>query len=119
MRINKRKIGTREEETAAAYLQKQGLLLVEKNFRCKFGEVDLIMRDGATYVFVEVKYRATEKEGHPSEAVDYRKQKTICKVSDFFRMKNNIWEDNPCRYDVVSILGGSLQWYKNAFEYIG
>ena len=63
--MNKRETGSRYEEAAAAFLQKQGLTLLEKNFRSRFGEIDLILKDGAYLVFTEVKYRADGSLGYP------------------------------------------------------
>ncbi len=86
--INKSKTGSRYEEQAAAFLEKQGLLVIEKNFRCKSGEIDLIARDGKYLVFVEVKYRSSSKEsGYAAAAVDWRKQKRISQAAQFFLLR--------------------------------
>ncbi|MCR5031525.1 MAG: YraN family protein [Lachnospiraceae bacterium] len=116
---NKRTIGTEYEEKAATYLKQQGLSILEKNFRNRFGEIDLIGKDGNYLVFIEVKYRFDEKKGLPMEAVSFRKQKTICKVSDYYRMLHQIPEETGIRFDVVSIENNAISWYKNAFDYIG
>lgn len=72
--MNKRKIGSRYEEAAAAFLQKQGFRILGKNFRCRQGEIDLVCREGKELVFTEVKYRSDASCGSPFEAVDFRKQ---------------------------------------------
>lgn len=73
--MNKRETGSRYEDAAAAFLQSKGLRLLEKNFRCRKGEIDLILMDGACLVFTEVKYRSGPGCGSPLEAIDGRKQK--------------------------------------------
>ena len=78
---NRRQIGTKEEALAAAFLEKQGYQILERNFRCRLGEIDLIARDGSTLVFVEVKYRKNADFGTPAEAVNRKKQLTICETA--------------------------------------
>ncbi|MCR4843246.1 MAG: YraN family protein [Eubacterium sp.] len=117
--INKRALGTAKEQMAADYLRGEGFTIVEMNFRCRFGEVDIISKDGDTLVFVEVKYRSRPSAGFPSEAVNLKKQKTISKVADFYRVRYGVDGATPCRFDVVSILGEEIRHIKNAFEYIG
>ena len=68
---NRRQIGTEEEALAAEFLEGRGYRIVERNFRCRLGEIDLIARDGSVLVFIEVKYRKTGAYGDPAEAVDY------------------------------------------------
>ena len=117
-KIPTRKIGSCHEEEAAAFLKKQGLFIVTKNFRCKSGEIDLIVRDGKYLVFVEVKYRSNKESGYASAAVDYRKQKRISQAAQFFLLRYGYGEP-PCRFDVVAIDGEQIQWIKNAFDYCG
>ena len=81
--INKRKTGSRYEEQAAAFLEKQGLLVIEKNFRCKSGEIDLIARDGRYLVFVEVKYRSSGSNGYAAAAVDGEQIQWIKNAFDY------------------------------------
>ena len=114
--INKRKTGSRYEEQAAAFLEKQGLLVIEKNFRCKSGEIDLIARDGRYLVFVEVKYRSSGGNGVAAAAVDIHKQKRISHAASFFLIRYG-YQEPPCRFDVVAIDGQQIQWIRNAFDY--
>ncbi|MBU5480080.1 YraN family protein [Blautia sp. MSJ-19] len=114
--MNKRRIGSRYEEMAAAFLEKQGLFIVARNFRCKSGEIDLIARDGKYLVFVEVKYRRGKGQGNASAAVDWHKQKRISQTAGFFLLRYGYGEP-PCRFDVVAIDGKEVQWIKNAFDY--
>ena len=81
--MNKRKIGSRYEEAAAAFLQKQGFRILGKNFRCRQGEIDLVCREGKELVFTEVKYRSDASCGSPFEAVDFRKQEKIRRTALF------------------------------------
>lgn len=118
--MNKRTTGKDKEELAANYLRDKGYFVIETNFRVRQGEIDIIARDGATIVFVEVKYRSSERSGNPLEAVDIRKQKQISKASLFYMNLKKISLDNtPIRYDVIGILGNEITHIKNAFDYIG
>ncbi len=114
---NRRKIGTAYEEKAAAYLRAQGYRILEQNFRCKFGEIDLIGEESGLLVFLEVKYRKSSQFGNPAEAVTPAKQRTICRVADFYRMSRRIGENQGCRFDIVAILGDQVQVYRDAFPY--
>lgn len=116
--MNTRKTGTEYEQLAAEYLQNQGVAILENNYRNRRGEIDLIGRDGEYTVFFEVKYRRDNSKGYPVEAVNYGKQKIICRVADYYRMIHRMGEFTPVRYDVVAICGAEITWYKNAFEHI-
>lgn len=115
--INKRKLGAAYEIKAAAYLEKMGYTIVEKNYRCRIGEIDIVVRDNPYLVFVEVKYRTDSKMGYPIEAVDSKKQCKISKVADYYRMCHGLPEDTACRFDVVVVMEETISHYKNAFEY--
>lgn len=120
--VNKREIGTRYEEMACDYLHKNGVHMLEKNFRCRQGEIDIIGQDKETLVFFEVKYRATMKNGAAEEAVTPEKQRKICRTADYYRYCHNYGEDRPIRYDVIAINGKgtemTLVWYQNAFSHV-
>ena len=77
MKRNLRTVGSRYEQEAAAFLTKKGLDIVELNYRCRMGEIDIVARDGETVVFCEVKYRYDHAAGDPAAAVDFRKQQKI------------------------------------------
>ncbi len=115
--MNKRSLGKEKEELAAKFLMRQGMKIIEKNFSCKMGEVDLIGLDGEYLVFVEVKYRSKEICGYPQESVSKYKRRKICFVSNYYKMLKRYTENVPVRYDVVSILGNKIRWDKNAFYY--
>lgn len=115
--MNKREVGASYEKIAEDFLGRNGVVISERNFRSRFGEIDLIGRDGNYLVFFEVKYRKTELCGTPGQAVTYNKQRNICRVADFYRMKKRIGDFEPMRFDVISIHNNKITWYKNAFDY--
>lgn len=127
--INKRLTGSAYEKLAGEYLEKSGLEILEYNFRCRVGEIDIIAKEKTiesgketlTIVFVEVKYRKNSKNGHPAEAVSYYKQKKISSVANYYRAyrQNKIYNNVNYRFDVIAILGDEITWYKNAYAYIG
>ena len=118
-RINKRKIGTAYEKLAGEYLKQQGYEIMEYNFRCRLGEIDIIARDGQYLVFLEVKYRSGKGTGNPLEAVNKAKQRTISKVALYYCVTHGYGEMTPCRFDVAAILGDKIKVVKNAFDYQG
>ena len=116
--MNKREIGTRFESRAAAYLESKGFRILNRNFRCRTGEIDLIAEDGEYLVFIEVKYRTGDSFGQGLEHVGRRKQEVIGRVAQYFLTANRI-SDRLCRFDVVSIDGaGTILHFENAFELI-
>lgn len=116
--MNKRKAGADYERQAAEYLAENGMRILDMNFRCREGEIDLIGRHQGYLVFVEVKYRSTSEKGCALEAVDYRKQRRICRVADYYRYTHGLGDDVSIRYDVVGIQGAQVQWIQNAFSHI-
>ena len=120
--MNKRELGDVRETLACRYLEEQGARIIKRNYRCRLGEIDIIAKDGAYLCFIEVKYRSDDKFGEPEAAVNYKKQKRICKVSKFYLYSNYKSTDIPIRYDVVAISQSdhmlTFKWIKNAFDYI-
>lgn len=116
--MNRREAGTRKEKLAAEYLAAQGMGIAERNFRSRQGEIDIIGYHKGYLVFVEVKYRSSEASGSASEAVDFRKQRRICKAADYYRYLHRLGDDCPVRYDVVAIQGTQIRWIQNAFPHI-
>ena len=100
--INRRKQGTAGEDLAVQYLQKNGLKILERNYRFERGEIDIVAEDGEELVFVEVKARRSNAFGAPEDAVTEEKQKQIYNVADGYLFEHNI-DDRPCRFDVVAI----------------
>lgn len=115
--VNRRQLGMEYEQKVASVLEKHGYQILERNYRCKSGEIDLIALDMDCLVFVEVKYRNNDEIGRPEEAVDRKKQSVICRVADDYRMKHPQYETYQIRFDVAAVLGIKLKVYKNAFEY--
>lgn len=113
--MNKRNIGKEKEELAAKFLARQGVKILEKNFSCRMGEIDLIGLDGECIVFVEVKYRTNTDYGYPQEAVSKYKRRKIVLVSGYYRMQNGLGDGTNFRFDIVSILGDKIRWDKNVF----
>ena len=116
--MNTRGIGTKKEDAAARYIKERGGTVRERNFRSRMGEIDIIAKDEGAVCFIEVKYRKSDRKGHPAEAVNAGKQNTICRTADYYRMKHGLPEDIPYRFDVISIIGDEITWYKNAFQYV-
>lgn len=116
--MNRRAVGESYEQMAARYLQSQGARIVECNFHSRRGEIDLIMRESGYLVFVEVKYRRSEKAGDPAEAVTLQKQRRICQTAQYYLYTRRIPQNTPVRYDVVAICGDEITWHRNAFEHI-
>lgn len=114
---NNRETGSRYEERAREFLESQGFTILEKNFRTRLGEIDLIGKEEEYLVFIEVKHRKNTSYGLPEEAVNFKKQRTICRVSDVYRMKHRLGEV-PMRFDVVADLNGKMELFRNAFSYI-
>lgn len=112
--MNKREIGTEGEKRAVKYLTEQGLVIIDTNYTCKLGEVDIIAKDNDTVVFIEVKYRKDIKMGRPYESVNHYKKMKIIKSAMWFAQKKGIYE-KPMRFDIIEIVDQELHWIKNAF----
>ena len=114
-----REFGKEKEEQACTYLLQRGLTVEEKNYQCKTGEIDLIMRDKEYWVFTEVRYRNRKDYGGGLASVDKWKQKKLIKTATFFLQKHKLYDKVPCRFDVVAISGTGtdtkFEWIKDAF----
>lgn len=117
--MNKREIGSGMEHLVSEKMQRMGMVILEMNYACRQGEVDIIARDGEYYVFTEVKYRKDEAFGTPLEAVDRRKQRKICRAAVYYLYSRHLpVETVPIRFDVAGVTGENMNYIKNAFEYI-
>ncbi len=117
MRKNLRSVGTQYEDAATEYLQSKGYEILARNFHARKGEIDIVARDGDTIVFVEVKYRKSDREyGGPLAAVGKSKQQRIHYAALHYIARNRIDEFSPFRFDVIAITPTCIQHYKNAFE---
>lgn len=118
--VNNKALGERGEEIAVAFLRGQRFAIVERNFRCKAGEVDIIARDGKTLVFVEVKTRRNEAYGPPQLALTPFKQRQISKAALTWLAKKRLMEASA-RFDVVAIVlreheVPAIEHIRNAFD---
>ncbi len=109
------KPGAQAELIAAQFLQRHGLKLVESNYRCRHGEIDLILRDGTTLVFAEVRLRSRSDYGGAAASIDGRKQYRLVLTAQHYLA--SLPSTPPCRFDAVLLDGaGNVEWLKNAFE---
>ncbi|MEZ5582433.1 MAG: YraN family protein [Candidatus Competibacteraceae bacterium] len=110
--------GGAAESLACQYLESQGLVLITRNFRCRLGELDLVMRDGPQLVFVEVRSRSNRDYGSPIETITPTKQKRLLRAAAYYLQKTACTA--PCRFDVIGISSvngiDSVEWINNAFQ---
>jgi len=114
-------LGQEAELQACAYLMKQNLRLVKKNYLCKVGEIDLVMQDKNSLVFVEVRYRKPSSFGSGAESVTRKKQQKIMRAAEHYLLAHKLSIDTKCRFDVVAVTPAinpkvDILWIKNAFE---
>ena len=108
--------GQSAEQQALSYLQQQGLTLVCSNFRCKMGELDLVMKDGTALVIVEVRFRQSEQFGGALASITRQKQARIVAATQHYVIINKL-SNASIRFDVVAVSGDNrLNWIKNAFQ---
>lgn len=113
--MNTRIVGRRGEDVAIDYLKSEGYTILDRNYSCKIGEVDVIAWDGEFVVFVEVKARRDTTFGLPRQAVNWHKQQTIVKVAQYWLYKNKR-TGIPVRFDVIEILDGNVTHLADAFR---
>ena len=113
---SRKKQGNKAEDLAFKFLNKKGLKLLEKNFSTKAGEVDLIMQDGETIVFIEVRYRKNADFGGAAASVTPKKQLRVIKAALAYQQKHA--PQSSMRFDVVAIEGDNeeLNWIQSAFD---
>ena len=102
------------EQAALRYLRRHGLVLVEVNFTCKGGEIDLIMRDGESLVFVEVRQRADRRHGGASASITPNKIRRLIRAAQVYLQR--LPTVPPCRFDVVAIDGDQFEWLRDAIQ---
>lgn len=108
--------GNEAEKLAATYLQQQGLTLLETNYRCRFGEIDLVMRDGNATVFVEVRLRSNADFGGAGMSITPHKQQKLVRAAEHYLLSHN---STSCRFDAVlmdKIGAQHIEWIRNAFD---
>lgn len=108
------------EDAALAYLQRRGLILVQRNYRCPGGELDLVMREGECLVFVEVRHRRRATHGSAAESVDARKRERLVRAATHYLQRTRQAVHAPARFDVVALSGPlgrcRIDWIRNAFD---
>ncbi|MCD8369345.1 MAG: YraN family protein [Clostridiales bacterium] len=116
---SRRAVGSRYEDTAACYLKEKGYEILARNYRNRYGEIDIIAKDETgVLVVVEAKYRSDDEYGDPLCAVDLRKQRRISRTTLWYYMEKKLPEETPCRFDVIAIhRDGRIQHIENAFDF--
>jgi putative endonuclease len=107
-------IGAEAEQRAAEYLAHRGLAMVARNYRCRGGEIDLVMRDGPVLVFVEVRARSVSRFGGAAESITTRKQARVILAARHYLARHGL--DVPCRFDALLLDGDRMEWIRSAFE---
>ncbi len=112
--------GASAERTAAHFLQTQGLNILQRNYQCKVGELDIVAEEGDCLVFVEVRQRSHSRYGGALGSVDVRKQQRLARAASHFLLKHPQWQSSPCRFDVIALQRPQspleeCQWVRNAF----
>jgi putative endonuclease len=123
MLLNKNNAGLEAEKLAATFLASNGLTLVTQNYHCRFGEIDLIMHDGSSLVFVEVKLRSSNQFGGAAASITPNKQQKLILTAQHYLQTQKL-TNAPCRFDAVLLTGKILkstdlqqiEWIRNAFE---
>ena len=108
--------GSEAEQLAAAFLQQHGLEVVARNYRCRFGEIDLIARDGETLVFVEVRMRTSDRFGGAAASITAAKRGKLVRAARHYLAGNS--RAPACRFDALLFHGSGreVEWLKNAFD---
>ena len=113
--------GRLAEELACEYLTQQGLTFINKNYHCRYGEIDLIMQQEKTIVFVEVRYRKANNLVDSASSIDQYKQQKLYRSAEHYLQQNKIHQTIPARFDVVAITqsrnsDADISWIQNAIE---
>ncbi|MCE9782863.1 YraN family protein [Shewanella algae] len=106
-------LGQEGERLARRYLEQQGLTFVEQNVRYSFGELDLVMKQGIQWVFVEVKYRSPSRFGGALQSLSQAQITRLRKAASQYLQQHRI--NAPCRFDLLAIDAGKVQWLQDAF----
>ncbi|SDQ94738.1 putative endonuclease [Pseudomonas lundensis] len=115
---SRQQTGKDAERLAQRHLVQHGLRLLAHNWLCKRGELDLVMLDGDTVVFVEVRYRQHAQWGGALASIDARKRQKLILAAQTFLQQESRWSNNPCRFDVIAIDSSTpdMNWLRNAFD---
>ncbi|MEM9242920.1 MAG: YraN family protein [Pseudomonadota bacterium] len=119
LKRNRQILGQHAEDVACDYLQKQGLTLLARNFRCRCGEIDLIMRHNSALVFIEVRLRNHSSYVSGADSVDGHKQGKIIRAAEYYLQQTHTSHYQHCRFDVLDLRQQSgifkTNWVQNAF----
>jgi len=117
---NTRQRGGHWEQVAEAFLNGRGIKTLKRNYQVRSGEIDLVMRDGDTLVFTEVRYRGNDGHGSGAESVTRAKQRRVISAAQRFLQSHPTEQFRPCRFDVISVGTREgrtlLNWIRNAFD---
>ena len=116
MKMNQNNAGLEAEKLAATFLQNHGLKMVAQNYHCRFGEIDLIMMDGKTLVFIEVRLRSNKHFGNADTSITAQKKQKLTLTAQHYLQTHG---DSQCRFDAVlmsSLDSANIEWVRNAFE---
>ena len=112
--------GAWAEDMALAFALKQGLIEVARNFHCRYGEIDLILNDGDTLVFAEVRYRAAGALVSPIQSITAAKQRRLLASAEYYLQRRGENDQCQCRFDVLAVSGHdpspTVHWLRNAFQ---
>jgi putative endonuclease len=129
-KLTKKAVGDQSETTARNYLERQGLSYITSNFRCRQGEIDLIMNDQHHLIFIEVRYRSRDNYGTAADTITHKKQRRIILAARYYLHKYQLTEKVSCRFDIVAIQAraktcntstfanknNGIKWIKDAFN---
>ena len=107
--------GKMAEQRACDFLNQQGLTTITRNFRCRYGEIDLIMQDQDTMIFVEVRYRHSQSFGGAIHSISRQKQQRLITTAHHFLEHHTATPDLACRFDLCALNSTELTWIPNAF----
>ncbi len=117
--LSKRALGDELEKFAEKELVRHGCKIIERNFQCKLGEIDIIAKDKQHLIFVEVRYRKSDHFGGADVSVDLKKQQKLIRTASLYLQKNKLTNKVPARFDVMAITGNinkpDYNWIKDAF----
>ena len=121
LHLNKKEYGSFGESRAVEYLDNKNYEVLEQNFRCRIGEIDIIAKDKENLVFIEVKTRSSIYYGLPGESVNFRKQQTIGRCAKIYLVSKKKYKDINCRFDVIEVMTecgkiGNINHYINAYQ---
>lgn len=121
MKINKNNAGLAAEKLAATFLLNHGLKLVMQNYHCRFGEIDLIMQEAKTLVFVEVRLRSNNQFGSAGDSITHQKQQKLIRTAQHYLQSHDVQsnDESACRFDAILMTNVDLkniEWVRNAFD---